>query len=204
MIAFLRGRLHSIRGDAAIVEVKGVGYSVQVPMSLLSLLPSPGEEVLLHTFMSVREDGISLYGFDTVEALDIFSLLLNVSGIGPRGALSLLSVIAPRNLVLAVKEENVGLLTRAPGIGKKSAQRIILELKDKFRIEEYPAVMSSAPERGGPAPSDAVEALVALGYGMAQAAAAVEGAGRDAGPGAPVEELVRLALRRLAEGRLAR
>jgi Holliday junction DNA helicase RuvA len=202
MIAFLKGKLHSIRGDAVIVEVGGVGYLVQVPLSLLSLLPSPGQEVLLHTFLSVREDGMNLYGFDTVEALDIFSLLLNVSGIGPRGALSLLSVITPQNLVLAVGEENVGLITRAPGIGKKSAQRIILELKDKFKKYAGPAVAAVSPEGGAPSSSDAVEALVALGYPSAQAALAVERAGRDAGPGASVEELVRQALRRLSQGRL--
>lgn len=201
MIAFLKGKLHSLRGESVIVEVNGVGYQVMVPLSLLSLLPSPGQEVLLHTFMSVREDGISLYGFDTVEALEVFSLLLNVSGIGPRGALSLLSVITPSSLVLAVKEENVGLLTRAPGIGKKSAQRIILELKDKFKAYEYPAVAANSPVRVATASSDAIEALVALGYATAQAVMAVERAAGDAGEGASVEEIVRLALRRMAGGR---
>ncbi|MFZ5643137.1 MAG: Holliday junction branch migration protein RuvA [Bacillota bacterium] len=201
MIAFLKGKLHSIRGDAAVVEVNGVGYSVQVPLSLLSQLPPSGDEVMLHTFMSVREDGMSLYGFDTLEALDIFSLLLNVSGIGPRGALSLLSVITPGNLVIAVKEENVALLTRAPGIGKKSAQRIILELKDKLKVEDFSGAFAVPPIHSEGQSGDAIDALVALGYNASQAAVAVERAGKDMKAGAPTAELVRQALRLLADSR---
>lgn len=200
MIAFLKGKLHCIKGDAVIVEVNGVGYQVHVPLSMISGLPSVGQEVLLHTLMAVREDAISLYGFDTVEALEIFCLLLNVSGVGPKGALSLLSVITPRSLVLALHDENVALLTRAPGIGKKSAQRIILELKDKIKVEDYPAAVGEAPRvQGDKTTVDAVEALISLGFGMSQASLAVERAGRELGTGASTSQLVRHALRILAD-----
>ncbi|MHB8157794.1 MAG: Holliday junction branch migration protein RuvA [Desulfocucumaceae bacterium] len=201
MIAFIRGKLHTLKGDNVIVDVNGLGYVVQVPLSALALLPSLGQEIMLHTYMAVREDGMSLYGFDTVEALDVFSRLLNVSGVGPRGALSLLSAITPRNLVAAVKEENIALLTRAPGIGKKTAQRIILELKDKFKFEDYPAGPVAMPEGRGGIADDAVEALVALGYSMSQAVLAVERARKEAGPEVSTSELVRHALRQLMDAR---
>ncbi|MFZ5631378.1 MAG: Holliday junction branch migration protein RuvA [Bacillota bacterium] len=199
MIAFLKGILHSVNGDSVIVDVNGVGYLVQVPLSALSGLPSPGREVTLHTLMLVREDGVNLYGFDTVEALEIFRLLLNVNGVGPRGALSLLSVITPRSLVVAVREENTGLLTRAPGIGKKSAQRIILELKDKFRAEEYPGDPAMAAGGQDGETRDAVEALVSLGFGAPQAALAVGRAAKELEGGASLAELVRHALRHLSK-----
>ncbi|MFZ5646822.1 MAG: Holliday junction branch migration protein RuvA [Bacillota bacterium] len=204
MIAFLRGKLHSVKGDAVTVDVNGVGYMVYVPLSVIPGLPSPGQDVLLHTYMAVREDGMSLYGFDTVDALDIFCLLLNVNGVGPRGALSLLSVITPHNLVLAVKSENTGLITRAPGIGKKIAQRIILELKDKLKAEEYTYGSETMPPKQGEAAGDAVEALLSLGYGMSQASQAVERAMADLGAGEGTAQLVRLALRHLSEQRLGR
>lgn len=199
MIAFLRGKLYSVREDAVIVDVGGVGYQVQVPLSVVSGLPSTGQDVLLHTYMAVREDGISLFGFDTVEALGVFCLLLNVNGVGPRGALSLLSVITPGNLVLAVKDENIGLITRAPGIGKKIAQRIVLELKDKLKSEDHPSVSGALTSRQGEGTGDAVEALLSLGYGMSQASQAVESAAAEMGAGAATAELVRQSLRRLAD-----
>lgn len=201
MIAFLRGNLHAINGDNVIVDVNGVGYLVQVPLSVLPGLPSTGSQVVLHTFMAVREDEISLYGFDTPEALEVFRLLLNVNGVGPRGALSLLSAMTPGGLVSAVRGENPGVLTRAPGIGKKTAQRIILELKDKFRDGDY---ITAPVGDGGPGAEDrdgtrdAVEALVSLGFGAPQAALAVRKASKDLGAGATLEEMVRHALRQMA------
>lgn len=199
MIAFLRGNLHSINGDSVIVDVNGVGYRVQVPLSVLPGLPSPGTEVTLHTLMLVREDGVSLYGFDTAEALEVFRLLLNVSGVGPRGALSLLSVMTPRSLVLAVREENTALLTRAPGVGKKSSQRIILELKDKFKAEEYITGMEAVPGGAAGDTRDAVEALISLGFESSQAALAVGRAAKEMESGAAVPELIRHALRYLSQ-----
>ncbi|MFZ5650792.1 MAG: Holliday junction branch migration protein RuvA [Bacillota bacterium] len=204
MIAFLRGKLYSVREDAVIVDVGGVGYQVHVPLSAIPGLPSTGQDVLLHTYMVVREDGISLFGFDTVEALNVFCLLLNVNGVGPRGALSLLSVITPGNLVLAVKDENIGLITRAPGIGKKIAQRIVLELKDKLKAEDHPSGSGAVTLRQGEGAGDAVEALLSLGYGMSQASQAVDRAAAEMGAGAVTADLVRQALRHLADLRPGR
>lgn len=201
MISFLRGNLYAVNGDNVIVDVGGVGYLVQVPLSLLPGLPSPGSQVVLHTFMAVREDGISLYGFDTVEALEVFRLLLNVNGVGPKGALGLLSVMTPGGLASAVREENDGLLSRAPGVGKKIAQRIILELKDKFKAGEYLAIVGAAPDRQARESNDALEALVSLGFNPSQAALAVGRAARELGPGAPPAEMVRHALRLLASAK---
>ncbi len=197
MLAFLRGILHAVSGDCVIVDVNGVGYLAQVPLSTLSRLPPPGGEVVLHTSMVVREDGVSLYGFDTLESREIFRLLINVSGVGPKGALSLLSAITPGGLAAAVREEDAAILTGAPGIGKKIAQRIILELKDKFK-GDYPAAPGAPAARREGNSGDAVEALVALGFAAPQAVQAVDRAGGELGAGAPARELVRHALRLLA------
>jgi len=198
MIAFLRGNLHSVSEDSVVVDVGGVGYLLQVPLSILPGLPPPGSQVLLHTLMLVREDGVSLYGFDTLEALEVFRLLLNVNGVGPRGALSLLSVMTPGGLAAAVREEKAALLTRAPGIGKKIAQRIILELKDKFKAGEAPLAPDLQGDDQGLA-RDAVEALVALGFNTSQAALAVGRVTRELGPAAATGEVVRSALKHLAK-----
>jgi len=141
-----------------------------------------------------------LLGFDRLEALDVFRLLLNVSGVGPRGALSLLSVMTPRGLAAAVAEENAGLLSRAPGVGKKIAQRVILELKDKLRPLDFPAEAVSSPGGEGDGTADAIEALVALGFSGSRAAMAAGRAAREMGSGAPSPQLVRQALKYLAEG----
>lgn len=197
MIAFLKGILHAVSNDSVVVEVNGVGYRVQVPLSLLPGLPGPGRELLLHTMMVVREDAITLYGFDTVSALEVFRLLLNVSGVGPKGALSLLSVMTPGGLSLAIRGENTGLLSKAPGIGKKTAQRIILELKDKFSpVDE---VLESSEDVLIPMVNnnDAIEALISLGFSPAQGALAVSRVVKEAGSDIPLGEIVRRALKTL-------
>lgn len=197
MIAFLRGILHVINGEAVILDVNGVGYLIQVPLSTVSCLPSPGNEVMLHTTLSVREDSLSLYGFESIEALEVFRLLISVSGVGPRAALNLLSAITPNSLVIAVKEENIDLLIRAPGIGKKSAQRIILELKDKIKNVENPANMEVILGNRQKNAADAIEALTILGFTMPQAIMAVEKAEKELGPEKPTAEVVRLSFKYL-------
>ncbi|MFZ5596173.1 MAG: Holliday junction branch migration protein RuvA [Bacillota bacterium] len=201
MIAFLRGILHSVKGDTVVVDVNGVGYLVQVPLSIMPGLPSPGGEILIHTHMAVREDGVSLYGFDSTEALEVFRLLINVSGVGPRGALSILSVITPGGLAAAVREDNTALITRAPGIGKKTAQRIILDLKDKFGKEEYVSAAGMPESDRADGAGEAVEALVSLGFGAPQAVQAVDRAGKKLGRDAATAEIVRHALKILADSR---
>lgn len=192
MIAFLKGLLVSISPDSVVLDVNGVGYQIQVPSSILSNLPSIGSEVQLHTHLVLREDGVSLYGFDGVEYLNTFKLLLNVNGIGPKVALSLLSAITPGGLALAVSEENAGLISKAPGIGKKTAQRIILELKGKFNTGCLPDNSQTGTLTN--INNDAVEALVSLGFDSIQSVSCVNNAIKALGPDVPVNEVVRYAL----------
>lgn len=202
MIAFVRGKLVSVLSDSIIVDVNGLGYRLQVPGSLFSRLPSPGAEVQLHTHLVVREDGMYLYGFRDEDELNCFRLLLNVSGVGPKGALAVLSSMAPDTLRQVLAGENVALLTKVPGVGKKTAQRIILELKDKLgRIS-----------LGGPVQEDtmgeevdALAALLALGYARAEAHEAVKEAAKNVAVkenGGQVNDLVRLALQWLGQKNL--
>jgi Holliday junction DNA helicase RuvA len=198
MIAFLKGSLYSISPEGVVVEVNGVGYLVQVPVSLLSGLPSLGSQVHLHTHMVVKEDGISIYGFHGMEYLDSFRQLLNVNGIGPKGALNILSVITPGGLAAAVREENINLLSKAPGVGKKTAQRIVLELKDKFKNDSYFST-EFAPGNSPELNNDAMEALISLGFESSRAALSVARAAGALGPRASVSEVVKQALRDLAD-----
>jgi len=163
MIASLRGKLASKRPDALIVDVQGVGYSVQVPLSLLSALPDEHAEVFLFTYLHVREDVLQLYGFPTEEEKRIFMALISVTGIGPKIALSILSTISPEEFFQAVQSEDVALLCRVPGLGKKTAHRLILELREK---------LPAPKEQRGRVFDDTLSALVNLGYkrNMAQEA----------------------------------
>lgn len=197
MIAFLKGRICNVQPEAVVLDVNGIGYRVHVPAPVVHRLPPQGAEVILYTHMQVREDGISLFGFDSEDALELFSQLLNVNGVGPKGALGILSAITPENFIAAVVHENVSLLTKAPGIGKKIAQRIILELKDKFKKIEQPA---SPVSSGRGVTTDVVEALVALGYSPAEATQAVINAGKEKGMDLPVTDLIKHSLRHLGGG----
>ncbi|NTW05109.1 MAG: Holliday junction branch migration protein RuvA [Peptococcaceae bacterium] len=198
MIAFLKGSLYSISPEGVVVEVNGVGYLVQVPVSLLSGLPSLGSQIHLHTHMVVKEDGISIYGFIAMEYLNSFRLLLNVNGIGPKGALNILSVVTPGGLAAAVSEENINLLSKAPGVGKKTAQRIVLELKDKFKKGNYLETEFFQNTPSG-LNNDALEALISLGFDSSRAALSVAKAAGALGPQASVSEVVRQALKGLAD-----
>lgn len=197
MIAFLKGRLFIVQPESVVLDVNGVGYRVHVPAPVVHRLPPKGEEVILYTHMQVREDGVSLFGFDSEETLDLFRKLLNVNGVGPKGALGVLSSITPENFIAAIMHENVSMITKAPGIGKKIAQRIILELKDKVKVSEE-RVFTVHSDPGVTA--DAVEALVALGYNPAEAAQAVSKAGKEKGTDIPVPDLIKHSLRHLAGG----
>lgn len=200
MIAFLRGKVQHINEDSVIVETSGVGYRVFAPASLLGQLPGKGSEVVLYTHMHVREDAISLFGFDSAEALMVFNQLINVSGVGPRGAMGLLSSYTPSVLTDAVASENIALLTRAPGIGKKIAQRIIIELKDKFgALAPMPAARYQAA-RGGVA-ADGIEALVGLGYSQQDAVEAVKRAMAELGESPNLQDVIRISLRGLGKGK---
>ncbi len=168
MIAMLRGVLELREEDAVIIDVNGVGYYVYVPDSVLSGLGRDGAEVALYTHLHVRENEMSLYGFSTIDQRALFQKLLAVSGIGPKVAMALLSTLNPEQLRMGIAEGNVELLTRAPGVGKRTAERMILDLKGKIDLSELvPAGESSMAD------AEVVSALESLGYSHSEAQEAV-------------------------------
>ena len=181
MISYIRGILTEASGDGIVVEAGGVGYEIRVPLSVLERLPRLGEEVKIHTFLQVREDGVGLFGFLDRGELAMFKQLLGVGGIGPKGALGVLTALKPDDLRLAVISGDAKAIARAPGVGIKTAQRIILDLKDKVSMDDIlPAADGSGPDSGGrgdavlgAAAREAMEALTALGYSAMEASRAV-------------------------------
>ena len=181
MISYIRGTLAEKNEDSAVVEAHGVGYQIFVPVPVLSELPPLGESVKIYTYFSVREDGMSLFGFLSRQDLAMFKQLIGVNGIGPKSALGILSALRPDVLRMAVASGDAKTISRAPGVGPKTAQRIILDLKDKIRPEDVLAggleESLAVPEEisgVGQAGKEAVEALTALGYSAAEAAGAVK------------------------------
>ena len=181
MISYIRGTLAEKNEDSAVVEAHGVGYQIFVPVPVLSELPPLGESVKIYTYFSVREDGMSLFGFLSRQDLAMFKQLIGVNGIGPKSALGILSALRPDVLRMAGASGDAKTISRAPGVGPKTAQRIILDLKDKIRPEDVLAggleESLAVPEEisgVGQAGKEAVEALTALGYSAAEAAGAVK------------------------------
>lgn len=179
MITYIRGELIAMEEDKVIVDVGGVGYGIFMPGTAMNYLPAIGEEVRLHTYMNVREDAIQLFGFLTRDDLNVYKLVIGVSGIGPKGGLSILSHLSTDDLRFAVMANDAKAISGAPGIGKKTAEKLIIELKDKLSIEdvlnkvsdtEAVAVSNSTNELQ----AEAVQALVALGYGSTEAIKAVK------------------------------
>lgn len=205
MIAHLRGVLVLSTGDQVVVDVGGVGYRCLVPASTRVRLPAPGHETRLLTSMQVREDSMTLYGFLEQEEYELFELLLRVDGIGPKVALGVLSAVTPESFRRAVAFEDSAMLTRIPGIGKKTAQRIVIELKEK--VGAGPAALPAAGGTGMAAATgeanpfaEAMEALTALGYARMEAGQALERVRADAAERATAELLVKLALKQLYKG----
>jgi Holliday junction DNA helicase RuvA len=178
MIARLTGRLAEKQATRLVVDVHGVGYDVHVPLSTFYHLPEPGAEVTLRIHTHVREDALSLFGFATVLELRLFERLIGISGIGPKLALAVLSGIDPADLVRAVQTGDVGRLTLIPGVGKKTAERIGLELKDNLtqQLAAELGVDAGAPPGESTLRADLVSALLNLGYHRALAEKAVDGA----------------------------
>lgn len=185
MISYVKGPLMGIEEDVIVVEAGSLGLAVHVPVSLLPELPGLGQEVTVYTYFQVREDAMTLYGFLHPQDRDMFRQLLGVNGIGPKGALGILSVLRPDDLRLAIVSEDVKALAKAPGIGTKTAQRMILDLKDKISMEDVLGSMASGTDlRTGSgaaamaglaeAAKEAVQALVALGYTNSEASRAVK------------------------------
>lgn len=180
-----------------VVEVNGVGYELEAPMTTFYDLPEIGGEAVLHVHMVVREDAQKLYGFSRRPQRELFRSLLKVSGVGPRVALAILSTLSAEEFLSCMASEDVARLTHVPGIGQKTAQRLLVELRDRVLKETDDAILQSArPEPSGPDPvKDAVSALIALGYKPAQASRAVSQVGEKADSS---EEIIRQALRLLA------
>ena len=179
MISYIRGELVAIEEDKVIVDVNGVGFGIYMPAQSMNMLPQTGEEVKLHTYMNVREDAMQLYGFLTRDDLKVFKLVIGVSGIGPKGGLGILSKLSADELRFAVMAHDVKTISSAPGIGKKTAEKLIIEVKDKLSIEDVLGREERAEEvHHGPASgmiqTEAVQALVALGYSNAEALRAVK------------------------------
>jgi len=170
MIARLQGKLLEKSPPMIVIDCQGVGYEVEVPMSTFYNLPELGQPVQMLTHMVVREDAQLLYGFGSEQEKNTFKQLLKVNGIGAKSALSILSGVSVNDLMLAVSQQEVGLLTRIPGIGKKTAERLLLELKDKFVVT---GSMSAQPATKA-ATDDILNALVALGYHEREATATLK------------------------------
>ncbi len=203
MIQYITGRLTAVEEDQILVETGGIGYGIYMPASAMANLPSIGEEVLIHTYLNVKEDDLQLFGFLTREDLEIFQQLITVSGIGPKGALGILSVLSTDDLRMAVLSNDVKAIASAPGIGKKTAEKLILELKDKLSIEDVLDHASGTGTGVNPASvsdsetvSDAVQALVALGYGNSEALRAVRQV--EISPDMSVNEVLKNALKFLS------
>jgi Holliday junction DNA helicase RuvA len=186
LIASIQGKVVSTHADHAIVVVGGVGFKVYAPHSTLELLTD--DEAFLHTQLIVREDSLTLYGFATTSERDFFNILIGINGVGPKIGLAILSTLSIDNLRNAILGDRSDVLTRVPGIGKKTAQKIALELKDRL-----PTGLDAVPGGGfDDVNSDVLDALVALGYSIVEAQTAIQSIPRDASK--DVEERIRLAL----------
>ena len=188
MIASLRGRLVSLSSDGVIIDVGGIGFQVFMPTSTLSTLGRTGDEVSLHTHFHLREDNATLYGFATADELRLFQTLIGVSGLGPRLALAMLSAMSVEQLVMAIATGSTELLSRIPGIGKKMADRLIVELRGKLGADwiTAPAIPISGDD------TEVLAALTSLGYSVAEASKAVATLPTD--QNLSIEERVTLAL----------
>jgi Holliday junction DNA helicase RuvA len=193
VIGRLTGRLAAKHPPQVVVDVGGVGYELDVPMSTFFNLPSTGEPVTLHTHLVVREDAHVLYGFGSQDERTAFRLLIRISGVGARTALAVLSGLSVADLAQAVALQETGRLTKVPGIGKKTAERLLLELKGKL-ADAMPG--AGAGTAAGNAAGDILHALVGLGYSEKEAHAAVAGLA----PGMTVAEGIRAALKSLSKG----
>ncbi len=199
MISYLRGTLAAFEEDKVVIDVGGVGYGVYMSGQAMSRLPGVGNEVKIHTYLNVKEDAMQLYGFLSRDDLTVFKLLIGVNGIGPKGGLGILSALSPDDLRFAVLANDVKAICAAPGIGKKTAEKLILELRDKMKLEDALDHIASdtealaGTESHGQIQSEAVQALVALGYGSTEALRAVKKV--EVEESTEVEDVLRQALK---------
>lgn len=201
MIAFVKGQIENISEENVVVDVGNIGINIKISARTSSLLPGIGRQVKLFTYTLVREDTFQLYGFLTQDDLNIFKKLITVNGIGPKGGLTILSVMNADDLRFAVLSGDAAAIARAPGVGKKTAERVILDLKDKISLEdtlihkEMQMPGKNDLPSGDVALNEAVEALIALGYSSSDALRAVKSV--EGGDAMDVEELLKLALKNI-------
>lgn len=199
MISYIRGQLAAIEESKVIVDVGGVGYGIFMPGRVMAKLPQTGTEVTIHTFLNVKEDSMQLFGFLSRDDLAVFKQVITVSGIGPKGGLSILSQLSADDLRFAVLSNDVKAISASQGIGKKTAEKLILELKDKLHLEDALEHMQTDGIDGaeasavGDVQQDAVAALTALGYGSTEALKAVRKV--PVTPDSKVEDLLKQALK---------
>ncbi len=196
MISYIKGPLVEIEGDIIVVEARCVGYNIRVPLSLLDGLPDIGSEVRIYTYLQVREDAMSLYGFLNRQDLKMFRLLLGVNGIGPKGALGLLSAMSPDDLRLAIISGDAKAISKAPGIGSKTAQRLILDPAEQIVSMIEKKSEEHGTGGGGAVGKEAVDALVALGYSAMEATKAVRQV--EILDGMTVEQVLKASLKYMA------
>lgn len=203
MIGYLRGIIEELSPQLVVLDVGGVGYNVRISESFASKLPGIGTEVKIYTYTYVKEDAFLLYGFQSADELSLFRQLIAVNGIGPKGALAILSVMSANELRFAIYTGDAKAIAKAPGIGGKTAERVILDLKDKVSLEDTLGQAGGFADGGLPAPDDpagavskdAIDALTVLGYARGEAAGAVGKASREGT--FDVEELLKRALKYL-------
>ncbi len=200
MIAFVKGIVDDISEENIVLDVGGVGYNVKISTGTAAKLPGIGEEAKLYTYTCVREDMFSLFGFLSRDELEIFKKLITVNGIGPKGGLAILSVMSADNLRFAIMAGDAASIAKAPGIGKKTAERVILDLKDKISLEDTLVhkemqSVSHMESMDAHVKNDAVEALVALGYSASDALHAVKNV--PGGENMDVETILKLALKNM-------
>jgi Holliday junction DNA helicase RuvA len=208
LYAYIKGTLEEITEDNIVVEAGGIGYNVNVSANTAGLLPSLGDEIKIYTYTLVREDTFSLYGFLTRDDLNVFKQLITVNGIGPKGGLAILSVMSADDLRLAIVSGDAKMIARAPGIGKKTAERVILDLRDKISMEDVlsggidggmkeaaPSGASHGSGADNAVRKEAIEALTALGYSLSDATAAVRKV--EITEDTTVEDVLKLALKNI-------
>lgn len=198
MISFVKGILSEVFEDIIVIENNGVGFEIRVPLSVINYLPNTGEEIKVYTYMHVREDEMSLFGFLSRDDMNVFKQLITVSGIGPKGALAILSTISADDLRYAVISDDAKSISAAPGIGIKTAQKLIIELKGKlgdmtFKNNDIPDFLKQSDMSD--ARSEAIAALVSLGYSNAEAVSAVKLA--EYKEGMDAEDILKASLKHL-------
>lgn len=201
MYAYIKGELAEINTDHIVIEAGGIGYQVFISLQTFDYLPSVGENLKIYTYLYLREDAMILYGFLTKDDLELFKLLISVSGIGPKGGLAILSTLEADDLRFAILSGDAKAISKAPGVGGKTAQRVILELKDKLSLEDaFEAktehVQKNAAAAGGSVKNDAVMALTALGYSSTESLKVVSAV--EITEDMDVEEVLKAALKHLS------